>query len=224
MPRRTVLSTNERETLLAFPASEEELIRHYTFNESDLALIRQRRGAANRLGFAAQLCYMRYPGIMLAAGEEPPSALLEMVAQQLRVAPTHWADYARRDQTRRDHQAELQAVLQVRPLTTADFRSAVASLSELAQQTDKGIVLATALMEHLRQQSLLLPNANVIERICAEAITRATRRIYQTLTEPLSEHHRQQLDMLLQRRPDRRLTWLAWLRLPPGKASSRQML
>ncbi|SDD81290.1 hypothetical protein SAMN05216345_1172 [Cupriavidus sp. YR651] len=65
---------------------------------------------------------------------------------------------------------------------------------------------------------------NVIERICAEAVTRATRRIYQILTEPLTEHHRLQLDHLLQRRPDGRLTWLAWLRLPPGKASSRQML
>ncbi|MDT4811277.1 Tn3 family transposase ISPa38 [compost metagenome] len=74
MPRRTVLSTTERESLLALPDTDEELIRHYTFNESDLALIRQRRGAANRLGFAVQLCYMRYPGIMLAAGEEPPQA------------------------------------------------------------------------------------------------------------------------------------------------------
>lgn len=224
MPRRTVLSTTERESLLAFPDSKDELIRHYTFNESDLALIRQRRGAANRLGFAVQLCCMRYPGIMLAAGEEPPQALLQVVAQQLRIAPSHWPDYGRRDQTRREHQAELQVVLQVRPFTMADYRTAVESLSELAQQTDKGIVLATALIEYLRQQSLLLPNSNVIERMCAEAITLATRRIYQVLTEPLSEHHRQQLDMLLQRRPDGRLTWLAWLRLPPGKASSRQML
>ena len=43
MPRRTVLSNTERESLLSFPDSEDELIRHYTFNETDLALIRQRR-------------------------------------------------------------------------------------------------------------------------------------------------------------------------------------
>ncbi|WP_081050392.1 DUF4158 domain-containing protein [Cupriavidus necator] len=46
---RTVLSTTERKSLLSFPDTDEELIRHYTLNESDLALIRQRRGAANRL-------------------------------------------------------------------------------------------------------------------------------------------------------------------------------
>ena len=34
---------------------QDELIRHYTFNDNDLALIRQRRGDPNRLGFAVQM-------------------------------------------------------------------------------------------------------------------------------------------------------------------------
>ncbi|CAH3399129.1 hypothetical protein AI2719V1_0206 [Enterobacter cloacae] len=57
MPRRSILSAAERESLLALPDTKDELIRHYTFSESDLSIIRQRRGPANRLGFAVQLCY-----------------------------------------------------------------------------------------------------------------------------------------------------------------------
>jgi hypothetical protein len=53
-------------------------------------------------------------------------------------------------------------------------------------QTDKGIVLASALIEHLRRQSIILPALNAIERTSAEAITRANRRIYEALSEPLS--------------------------------------
>ena len=45
--------------------TNDELIRHYTFSEFDLASIRQRRGNHNRLGFAVQLCYLRYPGFAL---------------------------------------------------------------------------------------------------------------------------------------------------------------
>ncbi len=56
MPRRLILSATERDTLLALPESQDDLIRYYTFNDSDLSLIRQRRGDANRLGFAVQLC------------------------------------------------------------------------------------------------------------------------------------------------------------------------
>ncbi|WP_266164555.1 DUF4158 domain-containing protein, partial [Enterobacter kobei] len=52
MPRRSILSATERESLLTLPDAKDELIRHYTFNETDLSVIRQRRGAANRLGFA----------------------------------------------------------------------------------------------------------------------------------------------------------------------------
>ena len=56
MPRRSILSATERENLLALPDAKDELIRLYTFNDADLSRIRQHRGAANRLGFAVQLC------------------------------------------------------------------------------------------------------------------------------------------------------------------------
>ncbi|MEB2545964.1 DUF4158 domain-containing protein [Burkholderia cenocepacia] len=46
MPRRSILSVTERESLLALPAAKDELIRHYTFNETDLSVIRQRHGGA----------------------------------------------------------------------------------------------------------------------------------------------------------------------------------
>ena len=46
MPRRSILSATERDSLLALPDAKDELIRHYTFNETDLSVIRQRRGPA----------------------------------------------------------------------------------------------------------------------------------------------------------------------------------
>jgi TnpA family transposase len=61
MPRRSILSAADRSCLLALPDTEDELIRHYTFSEADLSLIRQRRGDANRLGVAVQLCLLRFP-------------------------------------------------------------------------------------------------------------------------------------------------------------------
>ena len=59
MPRRSILSAADRESLLALPDDRDDLIRRYTLSPSDIPIIRQRRGAANRLGFAVQLCYLR---------------------------------------------------------------------------------------------------------------------------------------------------------------------
>jgi TnpA family transposase len=55
MPRRSFLTPAERASLLAFPVSDDELIRHYTFSEPDLSVIRQRRGNRNSLGFAVRI-------------------------------------------------------------------------------------------------------------------------------------------------------------------------
>ncbi|EHO5398003.1 DUF4158 domain-containing protein, partial [Salmonella enterica subsp. enterica serovar Infantis] len=178
MPRRSILSATERESLLALPDAKDELIRHYTFNETDLSVIRQRRGAANRLGFAVQLCYLRFPGTFLGVDEPPFPPLLRMVAAQLKMPVESWSEYGQREQTRREHLVELQTVFGFKPFTMSHYRQAVHTLTELALQTDKGIVLASALVENLRRQSIILPAMNAIERASAEAITRANRRIY----------------------------------------------
>ena len=85
MPRRSILSATERESLLALPDAKDELIRQYTFNETDLSVIRQRRGAANRLAFAIQLFYLGFPGVILGVDASPLAPLLRMVAAQLKV-------------------------------------------------------------------------------------------------------------------------------------------
>ena len=118
MPRRSILSATEREGLRAIPTADDELLRLYTFNDTDLALIRQHRGAQNRLGFAVLLCYMRYPGILLAADAVPAPLLLRMVSSQIKVPDEAWAEYGQREQTRREHLVELQTVLGLRTFTT----------------------------------------------------------------------------------------------------------
>jgi TnpA family transposase len=224
MPRRSILSAAERESLLALPDDPDVLIRHYTLSEMDLSVIRQRRGAANRLGFAVLLCYMRYPGVILGAGERPFTPLLDLVARQLQVSPERWAEYGERDQTRREHLAELQAVFGFRSFTMRHHRSAVHDLDDLAWQTDKGVMLAGALVANLRRQSILLPSLKVIERICAEATTRATRRIHTALTEALTPQQRCQLDALLSLRENSKVSTLVWLRQSPGASNAKHLL
>ena len=224
MPRRAILSAAERDSLLAMPDAKGELIRHFTFNEADLSIIRQHRGPANRLGFAVQLCYLRFPGIVLGVDEPPFPPLLRMVATQLKVPVENWDEYGQREQTRREHLVELQTVFGFKPFTMSHDRQAVHTLTELALQTDKGIVLASALVESLRRQTVILPAMNAIERASAEAITRANRRIYAALTKALLALHHQRLDELLKRKEGSKTTWLAWLRQSPAKPNSRHML
>ena len=82
MPRRSVLSTAERSSLLAIPEADDELIRQYTFSAADLALIGQRRGDANRLGMAVQMALLRFPGQGLLPEAIVPAAMLRYIGHQ----------------------------------------------------------------------------------------------------------------------------------------------
>lgn len=224
MPRRKLLAPTERASLLSFPSNEDDLIRHYTFGEPELAMIDEHRGGQNRLGFAVQWCYLRYPGCALPTDAQPPDALLSIVANQLRLDPKLWSQYSLRAETRREHLLELQAWLGLTPFGTSHFRQFVQHLANLAQQTDQGIVLAKALLEALRQQHVIVPTVEVVERVCAEALTRGTRRVYEALTTPLSVLQQRQLDGLLEIGESINASSLAWLRQPPGAPNAKHVL
>ncbi|GAL96886.1 transposase [Acetobacter tropicalis NRIC 0312] len=83
MPRRSVLTEAQRLTLLALPESEADLVRYWTLTPDDLHVIVSRRRAHNRLGFAIQLCALRYPGRLLRPGELIPQIPLVFVGDQL---------------------------------------------------------------------------------------------------------------------------------------------
>lgn len=224
MPRRSILSTIERMSLIELPESNDDLIRYYTFNESDLALIRQHRGDANRLGFAVQLCLLRYPGFALASDMDISDAVIQWVSRQVQANSSSWLKYGEREQTKRGHFQEIRSYLGLSPFGQSQYSLLLHELTNLALQTDKGFLLAKHAIETLRQHSIVLPSISVIERVGAEAITHANRLIYRSLIESLSEVHKQQLDNLLKIKPQNNITWLVWLRQSPLKPNSRYML
>lgn len=224
MPRRPVLTVIEREELLALPVDELGRVQHYTLSDSDLAIIRQRRGDENRLGFAVQLCYLRFPGRALGVDEVPDAALVELLVKQLGISAESWDGYAARPQTRVEHFAELQTWLRLRTFDLSDYRRWVVTLADLAQRTDRGSALAEAIVVGLRAESIVVPSVEVIERICAEALTHGTRRMHAHLIEPVSAASRAALDDLLVVADGAQLSRLSWLRQPPGTPRARHIL
>jgi hypothetical protein len=53
------------------------------------------------------LCYLRHPGRVLEANEIPPPELLTFIADQLDMDAGAFAEYRRRDQSRREQLADL---------------------------------------------------------------------------------------------------------------------
>jgi len=188
-----------------------------------MSLIRQRRGDANRLGFAIQLGLLRHPGIALAEDTEVAPELVSWMASRLAVSPDAWTDYGEREETRQEHGREIRAYLGMSTFGIADFRQLVEHVGNVAAQTDKGLLLVMSARDFLRTRRVALPGVSVIERACAQALTKANRNIYATLGSHLSVEHQKHLDGLLLRRPESSSTEIGWLRQAPLRANARSM-
>lgn len=223
MPRREIFSPAQRLELVAIPEDEGELIRLYSFSPQDLAIIRQRRGDANRLGFAAQLCSIRYPGLVIGQNDSPDPRMLAMISRQLMIDPGLWAKYAGRDQTRREHLQAIVGIYGYRQFNAADYRSLSTWLLPLALQSDQSMVLGRTVLNEVRARRIIVPPLPVIERLCAETATRALRHIYAALTAPLVVGQRKQLDALFLPYENCQFSVLAWLRLPVAATGPRHM-
>ena len=224
MALRELLSSSQREALEAVPLDRAGLIEHYVLSDHDLSLIRRRRGAQNRLGLAAQLALLRYPGRALLPDETPPAELLTFLARQLGLSAGAWAGYAERDETRREHLAELQLHYGLRSFGIGQYRSLAAWLMPTALQTNRGVVLVQAGIDELRRRSVVVPRLAVLERLCAEVIVRSERKLFEILTADLSDGQRLGLDALLKLRGSSKISAFTWLRLPPGPPTSQNIL
>ena len=224
MARRQQLTEAQIIELFDPPSDQRELVRYYTLSDADLAAIRRCRGDHNRLGHALMLCYLRYPGRPLRAGEYPPRSMLEFVADQIGVFPESVDEYLTAERNRRCHAAELQDRLRLRPFGTRPAAELAAWLLPQAIEEERFAHLAALVVVECRQRRIVLPWPAALERLCVEVRHQARREVHRRLTKGLSAEQRKRLDALTQRREESSQNWLTWLRQMPEAAKPTAML
>lgn len=221
----TLLSAPQRTALRTFPPIDDALLsRFYTLGPRELALVRERRQPHNRLGVALLALHVQHLGYFPETHADVPAEVVAAVAQQLDVDPGRYPHYARRDETRREHQLQVADALGYLPLTSARARQEVTWLAPLAAGTARGLPLVTALLDHLRQDRVLVPAVTVLERLAQMALKRAHSEAVRQLTLDLTPVQCIALDGLLEVPDGERLTRLAWLRQSRTKASPASIL
>ena len=224
MARRRLLQPDRWLVLLNLPADEDNLIRNYTMSGDDLDRVLRKRGHHNQLGFAVQLCLMRHTGCQLAQNDAVPAEVVGFIAGQLGISSAVLADYGRRDNTRREHSAELQELLGLRMMTRADQRAALLASIDAAAATDKGETIATATVAAFRSRDVLLPSTDKLERIGTAGRAVARKRVQTSLLEGLTPERLETFEQLLMVDPAIRQTRFAWLRALPEAPSEKNLL
>ena len=212
MPRRSILVERQRTRLFDLPTDKASLLKHYTLADDDIEHVQERRRPENQLGFALQLCAFRFPGRLLKSGEVIPEDVSRLIAAQLGLKPDDLLPYAVREETRREHLVALRRIYGYRMFKGKRVRWMKSWLAEHAQAAGSGEDLVRGFVEECRRRLVILPAMSTIERLCADALVAAERRIDARIAARLDGWMRARLDNLLSESADGHTSRFIWLR------------
>ena len=212
MARRRLLSDEQLAPFWAWASDERAIVRQYTLSRADLDLIAKKRTASNQLGLAVLMCGMRFPGRVLDVTETPPAAVLAFIADQVGVPPAQFATYRQRLTNRREHVAELMAILGCRAFDSDAYRELLALAVSLAQGTPRAERLVQSVIDEARSRHILLPTRRAIDLLCHRARACSESLLQRALTTGLTDKTKNGLDALLKIAPEMTTTRLTWLR------------
>lgn len=215
--RASILTPHARAALFDPPHEHDEVQRRYGLAPEDIALAQRHRRSHNRLGFAVQLALIHDLGRPLRAEEELPTAVIEVIADQLGIAPAVFELYARRDATRREHVGEIIAHLRLRTIRQSDYRAAILAGAASAVGTEKGEAIVRAILDDLKARRILVPVASLVERFALAGRAWARRQAHRDLVRHLDPPTREHLNAVLTARTEEDRTVHGWIsEVPEG--------
>ena len=223
MPARVPMTERQRGALLALPDTDDMVVRHHSLTPEDLAAVAEARTPETRLGYALQLCCLRYPGRYLRHGETLPALMLDHIAEQVDIGADVLAAFARRGPTRYEQLALIKRRHGFRDLTNPLRSEIAASLAIQAIGIVDGRVLIDRLIDKMRAERIVIPGITVIERMAAEAMHAADRQVIADVDRLLSAEQRDRLNALLSDKEHWRKSRLSLLREPATRVGSRAL-
>ncbi len=201
------------------------MARYFYLSDADHALIAQHRGFHNRLGFAVQLCTVRFLGTFLPDPGEVPNGVANYLAAQLGLAPPDLNAYSA-GQSHWRHSREIREHFGYREFGShpEGFRLVRWLYARAWLGSERPSVLFDMATNWLVEHKILLPGATVLERVVARVRDRAADRLWKTLAAIPNQEQRHRLEALLQSPAGTRQSTLDRLRRAPVRVSAPSLI
>jgi Domain of unknown function (DUF4158) len=178
--------------------TQEQLTKVAWLSDEDIQRINQCRGARSKLGFAYQLCYVKLFNRLPA--QSPFIAIDELatfVAVQLDVPVEQLSAYSAQQVTFSLHQQIIREYLQVEKFGQQSEQLLRGYLLQQAQQIQATESLFVRATEFLREQKVLSPSDDTIERFIQTQREKARTTVFENIVRVINSELKQVLDDLL---------------------------
>ena len=217
------LSTLQRESYGQYVGnpSKQELSRYFHLDDADHAQVAEKRGDANRIGFALQLTTVRFLGTFIEDPTAVPPTVIAAITRQLGVdLATDLSGY-RESEQRWTHAARIRANYGYKDFAdrTVGFGLTRWLYAQCWTGTERPSALFDRATTWMLAHKVLLPGATTLERFVARLRQRVEVRLWRILASGISEAQQTRLNELLLVPDDARNSSLDTLRTGPARAS-----
>lgn len=218
------LSEADHERLNRFPEEipSEDCFTFFLLSKDDCIEVDKQRSDSSRLGFALQICALRYMGFVPSDLKSIAPRVLQYVAEQLDISPDTLLQYKAR--TRKEHLLASSNYTGFRRATKLDVLGLEKWLLERALEHDQPTVIFRQACEYLKQQQILRLGTDRLARMVSTARAQAQEATYRLLQPLLTEACRAFLDGLLEVDENLKRTNLSWLQKTPTSHNLGQIL
>jgi hypothetical protein len=177
--------------------SADTLRKYFTLTRPDLEEVEQCRGAVNKVGFAIQLCTLRWQGYFLPDARNLPSAVIEMIASQTGVLPLPIDSYPQNEKTRFEHLERIRRHLGFVRCDATQRDRLLNHLTGIAQAMPRSEGLRQTAYRWLKEQKIVRPGRTTVRDLITCAHEAALQSAYGTLTSGLAPGQVEQIEVLL---------------------------
>lgn len=176
---------------------DDTLRKYFTLTRADLEQVDQCRGPANKLGFAVQLCTLRWRGYFLPDTREVASSVTEMIGSQLGLLPISLDAYPQNEKTRFEHLDRIRQHLGFVRCDAPQRERLLNHLTAIAQGLTRAAALRQAAHRWLKQEQIVRPGHTTLRDMMVSAREAALQNVYATLTEDLTPKQTEEIEALL---------------------------
>lgn len=216
-----ILSEEQRKELTSISddINDYTIAKYYTLSEEDINYALSHRRNVNKIGFAIQLCCLRYPGWTFTDVKSIPHKMLSYISKQLNLSYTDFNHYGERRATRFTHIEEICTWYGYKPFTDIESRVLEEYIEEKAIASDEPFSLVKSGIDFLRNKKIILPGITTIERIVRKVCINIESSLFSDIYSCLVPEQYRLLDKIIESQDEKVMTVLGMLRNVSGQCS-----
>jgi hypothetical protein len=139
------------------------------------------------MGFAVQLCILRWRGHFLHDTRDVPDPVLETIASQLGVLPMPLDTYPHNEKTRFEHVERIREHLHFRRCDATQRQRLLEHLITVAHAIPRSTALSQAAHRWLQEEKIVRPGHTTVRDVISAAREAALQWTYHHLSEALHD-------------------------------------